>query len=108
MFPEKDLQQLARDMYHDRALTYNDVPAEEAFRNMIYDTLGVKVGEPINNYAWKTKKEEVFQILSTAIDAVLPTILMDQFDSFADIRNVAAGDKPHFTIEDNSLFHVSM
>lgn len=108
MFPENDLKQLARDMYADRALVYNDVPAEDAFRNMIYEALGVKEGENISHYAWQKNKTEVFQILSTAIDAVLPTILIDQFDSFADIRNVAAGDKPHFTIEDNSLFHVSM
>lgn len=108
MNPDKDLQKLALDMYHDRALVYNDVPAEEAFRTMIREAMGVKEGEETNYYAWQDNKNKVFQILSTAIDAVLPTILIDQFDSFADIRNVAAGDKPHFTIEDNSLFHVSM
>ncbi|MBO1087252.1 hypothetical protein [Enterococcus mundtii] len=108
MFPENDLKQLAIDMYNDRSLTYNDVPAEDAFRKMIFEAMGVEKGETLNYYAWEDNKNKVFQILSTAVDAVLPTILVDQFDSFADIRQVASGDKPQFKIEDNSLFHVSM
>lgn len=108
MFPEKDLKQLAIDMYQNRSLTYNDVPASEAFRKMLNEAAGQVEGEPFNYYAWQENKYKVFQIISTAIDAVLPTIIVDQFNSFADIRNVAAGDKPHFTIQDTDLFKVSM
>lgn len=108
MFPDNDLRQLSIDMYNNRSLVYNNVPAEEAFRNMIFEAMGVEKGEVSNYYAWEANKTKVFQILSTAIDAVLPQILVDQFDSFADIRQVANGDKPVFKIEDNSLLRVSM
>lgn len=108
MFPEDELKQLAVDMYHGRAKSFNDVSAEDAFRNMINEKLGIEKGEKMDFYAWNRGKDEIFQILSVAIDAVVPTALTNQFDHLADIRQVALGDKPHFTIEDNSLFHVSM
>lgn len=108
MFPENELKQLAVDMYHNRALTYNDVSANDAFRKMLNEAAGQEEGKPFNYTEWQKHKYDVFQIISTAIDAVLPTIITDQFNSFADIRTVAAGDKPHFTIQDTDLFKVSM
>lgn len=108
MFEQDALKQLAVDLYHDRKLNFNDVPGDVAMRNMIADALGQKAGEKIDHYKWEANKLKVFQILSVAVDAVMPTILTNQFDTLADVRNVALGDKPRFEIEDNSLLHVSM
>lgn len=76
-------------------------------RNMINEALGQE-GGAIDYYAWEDNKNKVFQILSVAIDAVLPSILTNQLDSLADVRTVKAGDKPRFTIEDNSLLRVGL
>lgn len=103
-----ELQRLAIDLYNNHNLTYQNVSGDQAMRNMIADKLGIKPGDSIDHYTWEKGKLEVFQILSVAIDAVLPTILTNQFDTLADVRNVAAGDKPRFEIEDNSLLRVGM
>lgn len=109
MFKTNELKTLAVDLYHNKALTYNDKPADDAFRNMLYDALHLERGSEKIPYAnWREHKNKVFQILEVAVDAVMPTLIKDQYDRFADTRVVAAGDKPVFKIKDNSLFHVSM
>ena len=108
MFENDNLKQLAVDLYHDRKLSFNDVPGDVAMRNLIAEALGQKAGEKIEHYNWEANKLKVFQILSVAVDAVMPAILTNQFDTLAEVRNVAMGDKPRFEIEDNSLMHVSM
>lgn len=103
------LKQLSIDLYNNKNLMYNDVSGDQAMRNMIAEALGQEEGTTaIDFYAWEENKNKVFQILSVAIDAVLPTILTNQLDSLADVRNVNTGDKPKFDIEDNSLLRVGL
>lgn len=102
------LAQLSRDLYYNKSLVYNEVPAKEAFVKMIREAIGVADGERVNYYAWKNNSLKVFQILSIALDAVFPKLVTTEFDGLADTRNVAAGEKPKFEIKDNNLFKVSM
>lgn len=108
MFETNGLKQLAVDLYNDQHLVYNNTSGQDAMRKIVADALEMEVGTPINHYSWEANKLKVFQILSVAIDAVLPTILTNQFDTLADVRNVAVGDQPRFEIEDNSLLRVGM
>lgn len=103
-----ELKRLAIDLYHNRNLMYNNVSGDQALRNMIAEKLNIKPGDPIDFYTWEAHKMEVFQILSVTLDAILPTVLTNQFDSLADVRNVATGDKPRFEIQDNSLLKVGL
>ena len=108
MFETNDLKKLSVDLYKDHSLMYNNVSGDDAMRKIMADAIGIEVGEKINHYKWEENKLKVFQILSVAVDAVLPTVLTNQFDSLADVRNVATGDKPRFEIEDNSLLRVGL
>ena len=108
MSETNDLHKLSVDLYNDRTLMYNEVSGDEAMRKIMADALGINVGDKISHYAWEKNKLEVFQILSVAVDAVLPTILTNQFDTLADVRNHTSGDKPRFEIEDNSLLRVGL
>lgn len=104
-----DLTQLSIELYNNKNLMYNDVSGDQAMRNMISEAMGQETaGGAIEYYTWEENKNKVFQILSVAIDAVLPTILTNELDSLADIRSVAIGDKPKFDIEDNSLMRVGL
>lgn len=104
----EDLKKLSVDLYNNKELVFNEVRGDEAMRGIMAEALGIKVGDNIEHYAWEKNKLEVFQIMSVAVDAVLPTILENQFDQFAEVRNVGIGDKPKFEIEDNSLLRVGM
>lgn len=105
---DNDLRQLSIDLYNNKNMMYNETSGDQAMRNMIAEAMGQESTGAVNYYAWEENKNKVFQILSVAIDAVLPTILTNQFDTLADVRSVATGDKPKFDIEDNSLLRVGM
>ena len=103
-----ELKKLSIDLYNDTNLMYNETSGDQALRNMISEALGGDTAGTIDYYAWEENKNKVFQILAVAIDAVLPTILTNQFDTLADVRSVAIGDKPKFDIEDSSLLRVGL
>lgn len=105
---QNELKKLSIDLYNNKNLMFNDISGDQAMRNMIADAMGQATTGAIDYYAWEENKNKVFQILSVAIDAVLPTILTNELDSLADVRSVAVGDKPKFDIEDNSLLRVGL
>ena len=102
MVEKKDLQKLARDLYFNRNLEFDEVSGQDALRNAIKDALGGKY----DVYSWQKHKYDVFEIISTAIDAVMPTLLTTQFDGIADIRTVALGKKPLFEVQDPRAIRV--
>lgn len=102
MIEKADFKKLARDVYFNKNLEFGEVSGQDALRNAIKDALG---GE-YNVYSWQKHKYDVFQIISTAVDAVMPTLLTDQFSNFADIRTVALGDKPLFEVQDPRAIRV--
>lgn len=103
------LAQLSRDLYKNRSLVYNDVSGNDAMRKLFYEALGVPVGTKSRELktAWDMNKPRVFQIIDVAVDAVLPTVIKDQFDSLADFQNVAIGDEQRFTVKNTDLFRVA-
>lgn len=94
----QNLAKLSREAYFNGSKTFSEdgATANDALRNVIKETLG---GEFTHN-AWGRHKYEVFQILETALDAVMPEYLKGQLDQFADFRQVNIGDKPLFRVTD--------
>ena len=88
----EDIKKLAHDVYFNPTFSKNDVSGQDALRNAVMEALG---GEK-TPYSWAKHKYDVFEIISVAIDAVMPQLLTNQFDNIADIRTVALGDKPLF------------
>ena len=101
------LKKLARDVYHNRSLEFEGVRGNDVLRNLIMDKIGGKDGKVVDYYAFEEHKNEIFEILSVAVDAVVPEILTNQFDQLVDFRNVAVGQKPVFKVSDPRIVRVS-
>ncbi|KRN10824.1 hypothetical protein [Liquorilactobacillus mali] len=102
MMDIKGLTNLARDLYNNKNLEFEGVSGNDALRNLIMDKVG---GEwSYNNF--QKNKWDIFEIVSVSIDAIVPEILTNQFDSLADVRNVALGTKPVFTVQDPRIVRV--
>ncbi len=99
-----DLKKVAREAYFHPNMTFGEdkVTGQDAMRNAIKDALGGKV----SYYSWKENKNKVFEIISVAVDAITPTLLTDQFDQIADIRNASLGEKPLFKVTDPRMIRV--
>ena len=105
----EELVQLSKDLYFNRELQFNNVSGDTAMRRLINEKLGQEPdAKTIDRYAWEKNKLEVFQLLSIAVDAVLPVAVKNQYDTLADVRTVGLGDKPVFSVEDESLFRVGL
>lgn len=103
-----DLKRLARDLYFNPQMEFSGVSGQDAMRNAIFEALAVKKDCRREDmfYAWQKNKTEVFQIIATAVDAVVPTLLTNQLNGFADVRTVGLGDKPLFEVEDPRAIRV--
>ena len=97
-----DFMNFARDLYFKREFSKNGVSGQEAMRNAILDALG---GE-FTPTSWGKNKYDVFELISEAVDAVVPRLLTDQFANIADIRTVAIGEKPIFQVQDPKAIRV--
>ena len=84
---KNDFKKFARDLYFKKEFSINNVSGQEAMRNAILDALG---GEFTTTSSGK-HKYDVFELISVAVDAVVPRILTDQFANIADIRTVKIG-----------------
>lgn len=106
---DKELAKLSRDLYYNKNLVYNEVSGNDAMRNLMFEALGVPVGTKGRDLktAWDMNKPKVFQIIDVAVDAILPTIVKNQFDSLADFQNIQIGDVQRFTVKNHDLFRVA-
>jgi len=98
-----DLARLGLDVYNNKNLMFNEVSGEDALRNAINDACG---GE-FNFKSFRENKYRVFSIIEEVIDVTLGVVITNQFDSLADVKNVAVGEKPVFRVDDPSLFRIA-
>ena len=70
---KNELAKLSQDLYFNKNMMFNNVSGDEAMRNLINEKLGQPAGtKRIDYFAWEENKNKVFQLLSIAVDAVLP------------------------------------
>ena len=91
-------------------MVYNETSGQVALRNLMYEKLGVPTGTKGRDLyrAFRKNKEDIYQIIDVTVDAILPTILRNQFDQFANFHDIAIGDELQFTNEDTNLFRVAL
>ena len=95
----KDLKVLAIDLLNKRTYEqYTEQEMRDSFRkqvnNLVCDTEG-----KITYHSWNRGKLEVFELMATMIEEILPKKVYDVLGKFADIKTYGNGDKPRFTLK---------
>lgn len=106
----ENLKKLARDLYENKSLVYNNTSGQDAMRNIMYEKLGVPVGTKNRELrtAFLKNRYDIYAIIDAAVDAVLPAILSNQFDQLANFHNIGIGDELNFRNKDTGLFRVAL
>ena len=99
-----DIVKLAVDTYNGELGQYSVEKADDVLRQKLLEIAGT---EKIDYKTMRKFKPEIFAVLEEAIDFLVVQGLTSQFDEFVEIRNMAWGDTPLFTVEDPSLFSVA-
>ena len=85
-----DMKKLAKCVVNRKGYdTFSKETAEQAFKDEF-----AKLTGSVNNFL--RNKYDVYDIIITAADEVVPKAVMDQMGSFAEVLQVANGDKPLF------------
>lgn len=100
-----DLSQLAIDLYTNRTGEFSKEDAENTLRQELIGLFGT---DKIDYKAIRGAKPEFFTILEEALDALVSRNMEEEFERFAEIRNVAYGDQLSFDIENSNLFDVAV
>ena len=99
-----DVIKLAVDTYNGELGQYSVEKADEILRQKLMEIAGT---EKIDYKTMRKFKPEIFEVLEEAIEFLVVQGLTNQFESFVEIKNMAYGDTPIFTVEDPSLFSVA-
>lgn len=83
--------------FNGKQETYTAEQVNEVLRDEIRDLIGYKDGKP-DYYAWKSNQNQIFQIVSRALDEVIPARVDKMYMEFADVEHVAQGDKAIFRV----------
>lgn len=106
----KNLAQLARDLYENKSLVYNETSGQDAMRRIFYDALGVEEGTRGRDlyYAFENNKIKVYAIISEIADGVVPSYLEGQYEPLVRYKTCNYGDEIHFTNENVDLFRIGL
>lgn len=95
----KELKKLAIDVIRKKPVakfSYEDM--HEAFRQKVLDLVCNEEGE-VKYHSWQRGKLEVFELMTTMLDEILPRRVYDVIGNFADIKQFGHSDKPRFTLK---------
>lgn len=96
---DKKLQKLALAIaLNENTTEYSMDDLKETFRAEVVKLVCNEEGE-IDFYAWEQNKTLVFQLLSTTIDKILPTRVIQWVEKFAETKTYKDGDKPRFLVK---------
>jgi hypothetical protein len=106
MEKQKQLVQLALDTYRNiLPNNFSQREADNTLRKAFIQANGGK--ETIDYKSFRRNKIAIFEIMEEVLQDLISEGITNQFDGFAEVRNVAWGDTPSFTIPDPSLFQVA-
>lgn len=106
---EKDLIKLAVDLAKGTVKNYSKDEANEALRKAFAELLKFSDEDgKIDRKTFRRNKVEIFEILEEIINETLHEGLENQFDGFAEYRNLAWGDTNLFKVPANNIFRVAL
>jgi len=103
---KNDLVKLAIDTYSNRVVNYSKEEANESLRKAFMELNGGS--DKIDRKSFRRNKNEIFEIIEETLVNLVSEGLENQFDDFAEFRNLALGDKNEFHIPNEDLFPVSV
>lgn len=107
----KDIVKLAVDLAKGKVQTnFSAEQNNETLRKAMADLAEFTVGmtEKEARKAFRRNKTEIFEILEEIINETLQEGLKNQFDGFAEYRNLAWGDENLFKTPVNNIFRVAL
>lgn len=111
---EKDMIKLAIDLAKGKVQRFskeesNDVLRKAFAKLMEFSLEDVKGGKlEIDRKTFRRHKVEIFEILEEIINETVHEGLKNQFDGFAEYRNLAWGDENLFKVPANNIFRVAL
>ena len=106
----KDIIKLAVDLAKGRVQNFSAQESNETLRSAFADLMefSAEGNGKIDRKTFRKHKVEIFEILEEIINETLHEGLQNQFDGFAEYRNLAWGDENLFKTPANNIFRVAL
>ena len=83
--------------FNGKQEVYTAEQVNEALRDEVREMIGYKDGKP-DYYAWRKNRDGIFQLISRALDEVIPARVDKVYMQFADVEHIGQGDKAVFKV----------
>ncbi|MDH6674427.1 hypothetical protein M2277_005119 [Paenibacillus sp. LBL] len=101
-----ELVKLAVDAYKGTTGNFSKAEASETLRNALIDLNGGS--EKIDFRSFRRNKTAIFEIIEETLSVLVSEGLENEFNDFAEVRNLAWGDTNVFTVPNSDLFKVAV
>jgi len=105
---DKNIIKLAVDLARGKVQNFSKEEANETLRKAFLDLGEFSADGKIDRKTFRKHKVEIFEILEEIINETLEEGLRNQFDGFAEYRNLAWGDTNLFKTPVNDIFRVAL
>jgi hypothetical protein len=106
----KDIIKLAVDLAKGKVQNFSAQESNDTLRKAFADLMefSLEGNGKIDRKTFRKHKAEIFEILEEIINETLHEGLQNQFDQFAEYRNLAWGDENLFKVPANNIFRVAL
>lgn len=84
--------------YDGKQESFSVEQVNNLLRNEIREMIGYEDGKP-NYYMWKNNQNQVFELITRALDEVIPARVDQTYMQFADVEHIAQGDRAVFKLK---------
>ena len=100
----QEVREMAYDLYKGRTANFDKESANNAIKNIILETAGC--AEKWDMYKFMDNKYKVFAIMKEILTPVVAENVLERFESWVDIEDVALGDSKEFEVMNMDLFEI--
>lgn len=106
----QDIIKLAIDLAKGKVQNFSAEESNDTLRNAFADLMefSLEGNGKIDRKTFRRNKTEIFEILEEIINETIHEGLENQFDQFAEYRNLAWGDENLFKVPANNIFRVAL
>ncbi len=100
----QEVREMAYDLYKGRTSNFDKESANNAIRNIILETAGC--AEKWDMYRFMDNKYKVFAIMREILTPVVAENVLERFEAWVDIEDIALGDTKDFEVMNMDLFEI--